>query len=213
MGRPVVATWLCLMCGPGAAPAQDVTDAAYTSPSDPLLGAYRRLHPPDTLLAQQSTSADRPPTSPAAEANDQSSMESINKQLNNPVSSIWSLNFQNNFVFSEGSPSDRQRSSYNLNFQPVLPLRLTEDWNLITRPVFPVLAGVDIPVSSATGVNWTDKGGFGDMVLLSLVSPRSGEGLLWGVGPTFIFPTASSDALGQGKWQVGPAAVGLYLGK
>jgi hypothetical protein len=37
--------------------------------------------------------------------------------------------------------------------------------------------------------------------------------VLWGVGPTFVFPTASDDALGQGKCQVGPAAVGLYLGK
>lgn len=116
-------------------------------------------------------------------------------------------------MFSEGPPSNRERWSYNLNFQPVLPLRLTENWNLITRPLFPVLAGVDVPEPSGGGVNWTEKGGFGDLVLVSLLSPKSGEGLLWGVGPTFIFPTASDSALGQGKWQAGPAAVVLYLGK
>jgi hypothetical protein len=36
---------------------------------------------------------------------------------------------------------------------------------------------------------------------------------LWGIGPTFIFPTASKDELGQEKWQAGPSAVGLWMGK
>src|SRR5438034_3917591 len=177
--------------GARTACAGDVAKAD-TDASNPLLDAYRRLYDPDTLLAQQpAPSATQTAASGPSAPDESSSMDSINKQLNNPVSSIWSLNFQNNFVFSEGSPSDRQRWSYNLNFQPVLPLRLTEDWNLITRPVFPVLAGVDVPARSAGGVDWTEKNGFGDMVLLSLLSPNSGQGLLWGVGPTFIFPTAS----------------------
>ena len=34
-----------------------------------------------------------------------------------------------------------------------------------------------------------------------------------GLGPTFIFRSASDDELGQGKWQAGPAAVAGYLGK
>ena len=198
-----------------ASPASPETEPeiAAATTSDWLLDAYRRLYGPDTLLAQHAPGAGRPEPATAAAAGHDASMDELNKQLNNPVSSIWSLNFQNNFVFSEGSPSDRQRWSYNLNFQPVLPLRLTENWNLITRPVFPVLAGVDVPVPSASGVNWTEKGGLGDIAVLSLVSPNSGKGLLWGVGPTFIFPTATDDALGQGKWQAGPAAVALYLGK
>jgi hypothetical protein len=36
---------------------------------------------------------------------------------------------------------------------------------------------------------------------------------LWGIGPTFIFPTASKDELGQEKWQAGPSAVGIWIGK
>ncbi len=57
--------------------------------------------------------------------------------------------------------------------------------------------------------------GFGDTVLMELFSPSPklvGNWLL-GVGPTFIFPTASSDYTGQGKWQVGPAAIVGYLSK
>jgi len=204
---------LSLVAG-GPAPAQTTNEAdLHAVTGDPLLDAYRRLRGPDTLLAQQPPATGQPAARPAGAPADHESMESINKQLNNPVSSLWSLNFQHNFVFSEGKPSTGERWFYNLNFQPVLPIRLTEGWNLITRPVFPVLAGVDVPELSPTGVKWRETGGFGDMVLLTLLSPNSGEGLLWGVGPTFIFPTASSDAIGQGKWQTGPAAVALYLGK
>jgi len=210
----IVVASLCLVVGGSPGHAQSTSVAAVRpDTSDPLLDAYRRLYGSEKLMAEPAPGGAQPAGPRAAEPGEPGSMESINKQLNNPVSSIWSLNFQNNFVFSEGPPSDRQRWSYNLNFQPVLPLRLTEDWNLITRPVFPVLAGVDVPARSAGGVDWTEKNGFGDIVLFSLLSPNSGQGLLWGVGPTFIFPTASEDALGQGKWQAGPAAVALYLGK
>jgi len=137
--------------------------------------------------------------------------DELNKQLNNPVSTIWSLNFQSNFQFFEGHLTDQTHWQYNFNFQPVLPLRLTEGWNLITRPIFPVFAGADVP-DPARGT-FDEHSGFGDLSLTSFVSPAHASGWLWGVGPSFIFPTASSSALGAGKWQTGPAALGLYMGK
>jgi len=189
--------------GPGAPP----------SASNPLLDAYQRVYGPGRMLAQQNRVTGGPEPRPASEADETASMNEVNRQLNNPVSSLWSLNFQNNFVISTGLPSDRERWAYNLNFQPVLPLHLTENWNLISRPVLPVLAGVDVPQVSGRQLEWIEKSGFGDMALVSLLSPNTSGGFIWGVGPTFIFPTASHDALGQGKWQIGPAAVALYLGK
>ena len=150
------------------------------------------------------------PAQSAPAAPDEAAHE-LNKQLNNPVSSIWSLNFQSNFQFFEGRLTDEPRWQYNFNFQPVLPLHLTESWNLITRPIFPVFAGVDTP-DPATGT-YDEHSGFGDMSLTSFLSPAKTSGFLWGVGPSFIFPTASHDALGTGKWQVGPAALGLCMGK
>jgi hypothetical protein len=151
------------------------------------------------------------PAGSSAPGPEERSSDELNKQLNNPVSTIWSLNFQNNFQFFEGHLSDQTRWQYNLNFQPVLPLRLTEDWNLITRPIFPVFAGADVP-DPATGT-FDEHSGFGDMSVTSFLSPEKVAGFLWGVGPSFIFPTASSTALGAGKWQAGPAALGLYMGK
>jgi hypothetical protein len=163
------------------------------------------------MLMSPRAAAGQPATPPAPDAAEAASAHDLNKQLNNPVSSIWSLNFQNNFQFFEGRLSSRERWQYNLNFQPVLPLHLTENWNLITRPIFPVLAGVDTP-DPARG-SFEEHSGFGDMSLTSFLSPAKSSGFLWGVGPSFIFPTASRDELGAGKWQAGPAALGLYMGE
>jgi hypothetical protein len=62
------------------------------------------------------------------------SMTKINKELTNPVSSLWSLSFQQNNYMLDMGPGESHWNS-NLNFQPVLPVALTESWNLITRPV------------------------------------------------------------------------------
>jgi hypothetical protein len=152
-----------------------------------------------------------------AEARGAMSAEELNRQLNNPVSSVWSMVFQNNYTQLKSGSQDvpgwdegDDKWFYNLNFQPVLPLPLTRDWNLINRPVFPIFA--DRPVLKSDGFDET--GGLGDIGLVSLFSPaKTSGGFLWGFGPSFIFPTASKDELGQEKWQAGPAAVGLHLGK
>ena len=159
----------------------------------------------------------QPSAASAAEAKGAMSAEELNRQLNNPVSSVWSMVFQNNYTQLKSGSRDvpgwdegDEKWFYNLNFQPVLPLPLTRDWNLINRPVFPIFA--DRPVLKTDGFDEVD--GLGDIGLVSLLSPaKTAGGLLWGVGPTFIFPTATKDELGQEKWQAGPAAVGVYLGK
>jgi hypothetical protein len=141
--------------------------------------------------------------------------QELNKQLNNPVSSVWSITFQHNVTSlkNDGPPLPGWQSNetewfYNLNFQPVLPLRLTDSVNLITRPVLPVFA--DRPVF--TGGRFTDHSGMGDLTVLSLLSPQKVSGdLIWGVGSSLIFPTASVEELGQEKYQAGPAAVALHM--
>jgi hypothetical protein len=148
---------------------------------------------------------------PQAGEQDEQNLAELNKQLNNPVSSVWSLQFQNNFTFLEGRLTDNTKEFYNLNFQPALPFRLTKDWNLIVRPVFPLFASRDV-YNPLTGT-FDGKSGIGDIALLTLLSPAKASKFLWGVGPTFIFPTASPDELGSKKWQMGPAVVGLYLGE
>jgi hypothetical protein len=142
------------------------------------------------------------------------SLTELNKELTNPLSSLWSIAFQqNNYMLDMGAGKPDHWNS-NLNFQPVLPVALTEEWNLITRPVMTLFNSVPHPDPyNPSEIDRTM--GFGDTVLMELVSPSPklvGNWLL-GLGPTFIFPTASSDYTGQGKWQVGPAAFLGYLSK
>jgi hypothetical protein len=51
--------------------------------------------------------------------------------------------------------------------------------------------------------------GIGDLRFLDVVILGT-QPLIWGIGPAFVFPTASLPATGQAKWQLGPAAVVAY---
>jgi hypothetical protein len=56
---------------------------------------------------------------------------------------------------------------------------------------------------------------FGDMQLFDLAVipwPGSASGVYLGVGPVFVFPTASDRLAGQGAWQIGPAFAAVYKG-
>ena len=165
-----------------------------------------------SLSAHPTWSVDPTETGAATEdeTNDKS-LTDVNKELTNPVCSSWSLTFkQNNYLLDN---PECWRS--NLQFQPVLPVSLTSDWNLITRPTIPFFLSQPHQVSAGATpqVNIETTTGFGDMMLVEMLSPApliAGHWLL-GAGPTFIFPTASSEVTGHGKWQAGPAAVVGYV--
>jgi hypothetical protein len=166
------------------------------------------------LGATSLRAANAPLTTAPSGGEPEVSLTEINKKLTNPVSDLWSIAFQqNNYILDMGAGQPDHWNS-NLNFQPVLPVALTGNWNLITRPVMTLFNSVPHPdPHNPADIERTT--GFGDTVLMELVSPSPklvGNWLL-GVGPTFIFPTASSDHTGQGKWQVGPAAMLGYLSK
>jgi hypothetical protein len=150
----------------------------------------------------------------ATEPAEGEALTEINKQLSNPVSELWSITFQqNNFRLDPGS-GEGDRWSSNLLFQPVLPIAISPDWNLITRPVVPLFVSQPRPDPEPDDPFHIGRStSFGDVALMQLVSPSSdlvGKWLL-GVGPTWVFPTANSDFTGQGRYQVGPAVLAGYL--
>jgi hypothetical protein len=133
------------------------------------------------------------------------SASELNRKLTNPVSSIWSISNQfNNYELNNGQWSN------NWNFQPVLPVSLTKDWNLITRPVMPFY---NIVPHETAPHEFNRAAGLGDLTLLELLSPANSGNWVLGTGPTAIFPTATSHFTGQGKWQLGPSMVVGYLTK
>jgi hypothetical protein len=173
------------------------------------------------LLPEAAVAEAAPPTvsddvasTPAAEDDDDSSkmsLSEVNKELTNPVSSLWSITVQQNNNLVTTGPGGPTLYSPNLFFQPVVPVALTDDWNLITRPVIPLFVSRQHPVPGKGYVEAT--AGTGDIILAQMLSPspKLVGGWLLGLGPTWIFPAASSFWTGQGKWQVGPAALAGYL--
>jgi len=122
------------------------------------------------------------------------------KKTQNTLANLISLPFQNNFDFNIG-PHDRTK--YTLNIQPVVPFELTEKLNLITRTIFPLIYQPDITKSSG------GEFGIGDTTLTAFLSPKASGDFIWGVGPIFLIPTATDDALGTGKWGAGASIVAL----
>lgn len=157
-------------------------------------------------------------TAISAEANAQDSLATadlaeLDRKLNNPLTSIWSLTFQNNTSVNTGDAIDGNEYSNTLFFQPFMPFEVgPEKQTMFTlRPVFPL---VSQPVFDSNPRESSDhRSGLGDIQLLALAGPNTGDGLVWGAGASFIFPTATDDVLGQGKYQAGPAVMIFNIGK
>jgi hypothetical protein len=93
-----------------------------------------------------------------------------------------------------------------LDIQPVVPFRVSPDWNVITRTIIPV---VHEPAFTPE-MGSTD--GIGDVSLAAYLSPaKTSTALIWGVGPAVTFPSASNQVLGQGKVSAGLSAVALTI--
>ena len=124
------------------------------------------------------------------------------KAAQNPVADMISLPFQNNTNFNAG-PYDKTQNV--LNIQPVYPVHLNEDWNLITRTILPVIS------QPATAPGQDREFGLGDIQFSTFFSPKAptASGWIWGAGVVAQLDTATDDRLGQGAWGLGPTAVAL----
>ena len=145
-----------------------------------------------------------------AEKEEEVSIDDLNRQLENPLSRFWSIIFQENLNFNSGDAVNGTHVSNVFNFQPSLPIPVGKSNMLLVRPVFPIVSS---PVFDENGDRTDTKTGQGDMNVFSLYGPDKKDGLIWGAGLTFTFPTANSDYLGSGKFQLGPALMALSITK
>ena len=147
---------------------------------------------------------------PTAAEND--SAAEASKQAANPLASVWLMQFQQNNSWLGMPASGGNRVQSNIQFQPLMSVKLTDDWSLVTRPVLQLFNATPSQDQAGQSNRVT---GFGDTAVALALSPghRLVGNWLLAAGPTFIFPTATDSRIGQDKWQVGPAAAVGYVGK
>ena len=130
------------------------------------------------------------------------SNEALAKAAQNPVANLISVPFQDNINFNYG-PEEKTQNV--LNIQPVIPVSLGSDWNLITRTILPVISQPGFfPGEGRTN-------GIGDTQFTAFLSPAKSEGLIWGAGPILQLPTNNDKVLGNDRWGLGPSAVVLRI--
>jgi len=152
------------------------------------------------VIAQEEATIDGAPDENSANQNGGEGDGELAKSAQNPIGNLISLPFQNNMNFDVGA-ADRTQNI--LNIQPVMPIGLSKKWNLITRTILPVIS------QPAPGTDRTS--GLGDLNFTGFFSPKEPGKLIWGVGPALVFPTATDDVLGAGKFSAGPSVVVLTM--
>jgi hypothetical protein len=128
--------------------------------------------------------------------------EQLAKKLSNPVADLISVPFQGNYDQGYGPLDDGSRLFVNV--QPVIPISLNEEWNLISRTILPVMWQEDV-------VPGTEQSGLGNTTQSFFFSPKepTADGLIWGVGPVAYIPTYTEEYLGTNQWGAGPTGVAL----
>jgi hypothetical protein len=155
-----------------------------------------RVHAPFVAVLVALTALSSAPPAWAQESSE------IAKQAQNPIANLISVPIENDFNPQTGIKKD---DSYVLEFKPVIPLRLSNDWTLITRTIIPVIQVPEL----AAGVDGTS--GVGDVQLSLFLSPTKAGPVIWGAGPVVSFPTASQEIVGTKKVSMGPTAVVLRI--
>jgi hypothetical protein len=127
------------------------------------------------------------------------------KKLSNPIADLISIPFQGNYNAGIGPEEDGEQ--YYLNFQPVIPITLNKDWNLISRTIVPIISQSDIFPGAG------NQFGLGNTTQSFFLSPSAPvHGIVWGAGPVLYLPTNTDELLGPDQWGLGPTAVGLWQG-
>jgi len=128
------------------------------------------------------------------------SVELANK-LSNPISDLISVPFQLNYNQGYAAGDGEQ---WQLNIQPVIPFSISENWNVISRTILPVVSQDGVIPGEGS------QFGFGATTQSFFFSPKdpTRAGLIWGVGPVFLIPTAT-DRISTNQWGAGVTGVAL----
>ncbi len=156
-------------------------------------------------------------------------LQELSRKMDNPLSDLWIIFNQNDTSIWRGTPARGKKVINMTTIQPILPVNLTKNWNLVNRPIIPIISApeFDIPGRPGLGANpglipsqprfnpfenlrlSSDREvALGDIMFWTMLSPvKPTKGVIWGVGPSFMFPTATRNQFGTEKFSIGPSNV------
>lgn len=161
--------------------------------------------------------------------------EQIAEMMLNPLGWLWIVVFQHDITWYNGDLTDLANTGdkimHSTKFQPVMPLKLTDEYSLILRPViqyisingpasFGITGGTPTPdppevnplaPGAGSTADFNRQNGLGDTVLLANISNQTKPPFIFGYGPSSMFPTATDNRLGTEKWSVGPSVLALNI--
>ena len=112
--------------------------------------------------------------SPCTQAHAAPTAEELARMAQNPVGNLVSVPFQNDTNFGVGP----ERGTQNvLNIQPVIPVSIDRDWNVITRTILPVIS------MPSLGPDTGRENGLGDTVFTAFLSPANPGAWIRCAGP------------------------------
>ncbi len=165
------------------------------------------------------------------------SLEEVQRMMDNPLGNLWIIFMENDLTRYRGDPARGSKWVNSLLIQPIIPIPLTKNWNLVTRPIIPLISAPEVSVSSAlfgdcpgncntrpspdklfaSALDASRETAWGDIMLWSMISPSEpteladGSKFVWGFGPAFRFPTATLDQFGSERYSFGPSQVLMRL--
>ena len=141
-------------------------------------------------------------------ANSGESLQSLTTDANDPTAILAQLKIEEDYTPDEYGT---QAEPNTIQIQPVIPIRPYSLMPLqqLIRPTFKVNT-IAYGSGPATNTQFDDTE-FWDLLISRWPDPER-TGLRWGIGPYFVFPTATTHAAGKGAWQAGPAGAVVYRG-
>jgi len=150
----------------------------------------------------------RPPVALAEAETPSPSLSKLAEDFSDPLTTLPQLFVQDAYTPANyGTDAQTNRVIARL-IVPRVPRTSLLPFVQLIRPSFSLVTG-------PTGRGGATRTEFGDMQLFDLAVipwPGRDSGLLMGVGPVFVFPTATDENAGQRAWQVGPAFGTIYKG-
>ena len=130
------------------------------------------------------------------------SQSDLVKEANAPISSLFQIRLQDSYAPAFQGALRGQGNFFSIAIGMPLPKYRLLPFPQLSLLTIPATVTLPLPLGSSTG--------FGDIRFVDLAILDAGHSLLFGIGPTFVFPTANEISSGQGKWQIGPAAAAAF---